>query len=225
MNLSVTEGKFDDFLTSSAEALKASGKTPSRIRLVAALREAEHVSLLEANKIVEDFSERGILQEHLGPGPYDVWLTAELEKARRLNHGVNSTALAKKLQRDSHIYYAGTGPTSALAIAKSLLGLADALDVVEDYLLRYGLKPVLGPYPYYGIAIVTIAESLLFLPVLWAVHFALSILFGHPLTLPLFGFALLLFAGDRCWKNWRKLRSPKRWSGYDAACQKLPLIP
>ena len=223
MGKAAAEGEYDDFLIDAAEALKASGRTPSRTRLTAALRDAKRLSLLEASRAVEDFSERGVLQARFGPSPCDVWLTAELEKARRLNQGINSTILAKKLQRDSQTFYAGTSRTSALRISRSLLGFADARDVVDDYLLRYGLKPILGPYPYYGIAIVTVTEALLFLPMLWAVHYALGSLLGHPLTFPLFGFVLLLFIGDRFWKNWRKLRSPERWSSYDAARERLPL--
>ena len=223
MEKAAAEGEYNDFLIDAAEALKASGRTPSRTRLRAALRDAKRVSLLEASRAVEDFSERGGLQARFGSSPCDVWLTAEIEKARRLNQGINSTTLAKRLQRDSQTFDASTSRTPAPRIARSLLSLADAIDVVDDYLLRYGLKPVLGPYSYYGIAIVTITESLLFLPVLWAVHFALGSLLGHPLTLPLFEFALLLFIGDRLWKNWRKLRSPQRWSSYDAARERLPL--
>ncbi len=225
MNPAIVDGKYDNFLISSAEALKASGITPSRTKLSAILRDSERLSLLEAHKVVEDFSERGVLQARFGSGPYDAWLTAQIELARRLNYGINNTALAKKLQRDGPNCHAGIGVRPVPAIAKSLLGLADAIGIVDDYLLRYGLKPVLGPFPYYGIAVVTITEALLFLPVLWAVHFALGSFVGHPLTLPLFGFTLLLFTGERCWKNWRKLRSPKRWSSYDAARQRLPLTP
>lgn len=224
MNRTVAlESEFDELLIGGATAIRAEGKTPSRIRLIRILRDQTGLSLIKAGKAVDDFAERGVLQKLFGPGPYDAWLTAELEKARRLNKGINNTTLAKKLQHEGRVHYAAAGKTKLSGIAKSLLGLADAIDIVDDYLLRYGLKPVLGPYPFYGIIIVVITEAILFLPVLFIVHFALGyLLSGRPLTPAPFAFFFLLFLAERVWKNWRKLRSSKRWSSYDDARDRLP---
>lgn len=216
------EGRYDDLLIGHAKSLQASGRTASLVRLSAMLHESGGMSRVEASRIVADFSERGVLQRLFSSGPYDVWLTGELEKARRLNQGINGTALAKKLQRERQVRYAAD-KTKLSNITKSLLGLADANDIVDDYFLRYGLKPIMGPYPLYGIIIVVIAEAILFLPILFLVHFALSSLFlGRPLTAAPFTFFFFLFLAERTWKNWRKLRSPNRWSSYDSARNRLP---
>jgi hypothetical protein len=210
-------GKYDDLLISHAKAIKEAGQTPSNTRLVRALQNAARVSPLEARRVVDDFSERGVLQTLLGPGPYDEWLTAELEAARKLNRGVNGTSLAKKLQRENPAYQSSMS-------RNRLLGLADAIDIVDDYFVRYGLNSVLGPYPLGGIVIVVLAEAMLSLPVLWAVHFALnSLFFGRLVSGTPFVCFFLLFLAERAWKNWRKLRSAKRWSSYDAARDRLPI--
>jgi len=212
-------GKYDDLLISHAMAIKEAGENPSKTRLTHALRGEVKVSRVEAFRAVDDFCERGTLQALFGSGPYDEWLTSELEVARRLNRGLNGTALAKRLQQAHPALQADTS-------RHRLLGLASAIDIVDDYLARYGLPAVLGPYPLSGIVIIVLTEALLFFPVSWAFHFAFgTLLLGRPFNGTLFAtFSLLFFMGS-IWKNWQKLRSPKRWSRYDAARDRLPLRP
>ena len=208
-------GKYDDLLIGCVKAINEAGQTPSNIRLIHALQSAVRISLVEASKAVDDFCERGVLQVLLGPGPYDEWLTAELEAARRWNRGLNGNSLARQLQSAHPVFQGNTS-------RHRLLGLANAVDTVDDYFVRYGLPSVLGPYPLSGVIIVVLTEALLFLPVSWAVHFGLSsLLLGRPASGTLFAFFSLLFLAGSTWKNWRKLRSPRRWKLYDAARDRL----
>ena len=209
------DGKYDDLLISHALAIREAGGTPSNIRPAHALQSASRVAPVEARKAVDDFCERGVLQTLLGPGLYDEWLTAELEAARRLNRGLNGTILAKRLQQAHPAF-------QAAASRHRLLGLANVVDIVDDYLVRYGLPSVLGPYPLSGVVIVVLTEATLSLPVLWAIHYGLSALLGHPVGGLPFVVFFLLFLAERAWKSWRKLRSPKLWDSYDAARDRMP---
>ena len=209
-------GRYDDLLTSHARAIREAGEAPSKSRLVHALRGEARVSLVEAGRVVDDFCERGVLQALFGPGPYDEWLTAEIGAARRLNQGLNGTALAKRLQQAHPAFQADTS-------RHRLVGLANALDIVDEYLARYGLPSVLGPYPLGGVVVVALTEAALFLPVLWAIHYGISaLLLGRPVGGLPFAAFFLLFLAERAWKGWRKLRSPRRWDIYDAARDRLP---
>lgn len=212
-------GKYDDLLTSHARAVWEAGELPSKTRLTHALRGETGVTAVEAGRAVDDFCERGALQALFGPGPYDGWLTAELEAARQRNLGLNGNSLAKKLQQMHPDFQGDTD-------RNRLLGLADAMDIVDDYFARYGLPSVLGPYPLVGIAIVVLTEAVLVLPVSWAAHFAFgTFLLGRPFNGPLFAYLYLVFVLGSIWKNWQKLRSAERWSRYDAARDRLPLRP
>ena len=211
-------GKYDDLLTSHARAIREAGETPSKTRLACALRGEARVTAVESERVVDDFCERGALQTLFGPGPYDEWLTAELEAARRGNSGLNENSLARKLER-AHPDFQADAPQSRL------LGLASPSDIVDDYSARYGLPSVLGPYPVGGIVIVVLMKAALFFPILWAIHYGPNALLGRPASgLPFVAF-FLLFLAESSWKNWRRLRSPQRWDGYDAARDRLPLPP
>ena len=212
-------GKYDDLLISHAQAIREAGEIPSKTRLTHALRGEARITFVEAGRAVDDFCERGALQTLFGPGPYDEWLTAELEAARRRNRGLNGNSLARKLEQ-THPDFQGDTDRSRL------LGLASAVDIVDDYFARYGLPSVLGPYTLVGIAIVVLTEAVLVLPVSWAAHFAFgTFLLGRPFNGPLFAYFYLFFVLGSIWKNWQKLRSAERWSRYDAARDRLPLRP
>lgn len=212
-------GKYDDLLTGHARAIREAGETPSKTRLAHALRDEARVTAVEAGRAVDDFCERGALQTLFGPGPYDGRLTAELEAARRRNRGLNGIFLAKKLQRAHSAFQVDTNRSR-------LLGLASAMDIVDDYFARYSLPSVLGPYPLSGVVIVVLIEVVLFLPVAWALHFALgTVLLGRPFNGTLFASFFVLFLLGSVRKNWRKLRSAERWNRYDAARDRLPLPP
>ena len=211
-------GKYDDLLIDHAKAIREAGGVPLKIRLAHALQSASRVAPVEARRAVDDFCERGVLQALFGFGPYDEWLTAQLKAARGLNRGLNGTSLAKQLQQAYPAFQTGTS-------RHRLLGLANAIDAVDDYLARYGLPSVLGPYPLGGVVIVILTEALLFLPVAWAVHFAVGSVLGRPPSGTLVASFFLLFLMESTWKNWRKLRSPKRWGRYDAVRERLPLQP
>ena len=212
-------GKYDDLLMSHARALREAGETPSKVRLAGALRGEARMTTVEAERAVDDFCERGVLRALFGPGPYDEWLTAELEAARRRNRGVSGVSLARELQRAHSDFQAGTSRSR-------LLGLASAIDIVDDYLARYGLPSVLGPCPLGGILIVVVTEALLLLPVSWAAHYAFgTFLLGRLFNGLLFACFFLLSFLVSTWGTWRKLRSAERWRRYDKARDRLPLRP
>ena len=143
----------------------------------------------------------------------------ELEAARSLNCSLSGSSLARKLEQAHPAFQADTS-------RYRLLGLANAIDIVDDYLARCGLPVVLGPYPLSGILIVVLTKALLFPPVSWAVHFVVgSVFLRRPFNGTLFATFFLLFFMGSIWKNWQKLRSPKRWSRHDAARDRLPLRP
>ncbi len=217
-------GKYDDLLIECADAIRKADAILSPTSLAGALRDELKISLIEARRVVDDFCERGVLQEYLSAGPYDQWLTAELEAARKANHGISTTSLAKKLHRENPEGIIGTKQSKSRGRVQSALNLANTIYVVDEYFARYGLKGVLGPYPLGGVVIVTVFEALLFSPVFAAAHFAVSYaLFGHPISWMLFFIFFLLFVAERTWRNWRKLRSPARWDSYDAARDRLPV--
>jgi hypothetical protein len=216
-------GKYDELLTAAVVDRKRTDRGVSQNGLTFALKRATGLSIREARRAVDDYCARGALQALLGDGPFDPWLTQRLEGCYLANRGISVVLLAKELRRahpetlvDANLVNSGWAVSTAA-------GLANAVDVVEEYFARHALKHVLGPFPLAGVLIVTGFELLLMLPIAWIIHTAFVLLvpsLSAHAYIPTDAF-LLLLVGEQLLRNWRRTRSRTRWGSYEAARESL----